>query len=62
MGISSTTYYNGFGGAGRDFTTRHSQAVTFDAVNYRQTGGGRDTYISLDNGGIFHPYRPDHNP
>ena len=35
MGISSMSYYNGFGGASRDFTTRHSQAMTYDAVNYR---------------------------
>jgi hypothetical protein len=26
------------------------------------TGGGRDTYISLDQGGMFHPYAPDHQP
>ena len=62
MGISSMNYYAGFGGAGIDFTTRHSQAVTYDAVNYRVNGTGRDTYISLNNGGLFHPYAPDHQP
>lgn len=25
-------------------------------------GGGRDTYISLDNGGFFKGYAPDHQP
>lgn len=60
MGISSMTYYNGFGGAGKDFQTRHSQPLGFDAVNYRVNGTGRDTYISLDNGGLFKGYKPDH--
>lgn len=32
----------------------------FDAVNYRVNGTGRDTYISLDNGGLFKGYNPDH--
>ena len=60
MGCGSMTFQNGFGGQSRDYVTRHSQAITYDTMNYRQNGGGRDTYISLDNGGFFAPYAPDH--
>jgi len=60
--VNNLTHYAGFGGAPRDFSTRHSQPLSFDAVKYRVNGTGRDTYISLDNGGLFHPYHPDFQP
>lgn len=62
MGCGSMNYQKGFGGLGRDYTTKHSQAITYDTLNYRVNGTGRDTYISLDNGGFFAPYAPDHQP
>jgi len=58
------SYYNGFGGAARDFTTRHNLPLvsSFDCANYRVNGGGRDTYISFDNGNNFKAYHPDLHP
>lgn len=57
-----TTYYNGFGGAPRDFCTVHyTNSMPAPGV-YGVNGTGRDTYISMDNGGFYNPYHPDLHP
>ena len=62
MGVGSTTHYNGFGGAPRDFVTVHNTNSMPSAGIYCQNGLGRDTYISMDNGGLFKQYHPDMHP
>ena len=47
------TRYNEFGGAPRNFITRNALPVVPDVGVYRINGTGRDTYISMDNGGNF---------
>jgi hypothetical protein len=53
MACGPSTYYNGFGGAPRDFTTIHNTNSMPSAGSYFVNGTGRDTYISMDNGGFF---------
>tara|TARA_B110000503_G_C6938005_1_gene325668 strand:+ start:84 stop:413 length:330 start_codon:yes stop_codon:yes gene_type:complete len=62
MGVGATTYYNGFGGAPRDFNTVHNTNSMPTAGCYMINGTGRDTYISMSNGGFFKEYHPDLHP
>jgi hypothetical protein len=62
MSAGATTYYNGFGGAPRDFTTVYGNVSNSGPGIYIQNGTGRDTYISMSNGGFFREYRPDFHP
>jgi len=62
MGVGATTYYNGFGGAPRDFMTVHNTKSMPSAGCYMINGTGRDTYISMSNGGFFKEYHPDLHP
>jgi hypothetical protein len=56
------TRYNEFGGAPRNFLTRNALPVVPDVGVYRINGTGRDTYISMDNGGNFLHYAADKQP
>jgi len=53
------TRHHEFGGAARDHVTRNAHALMPDVGVYRVNGTGRDTYISMDNGGNFLPSGAD---
>ena len=57
--VGQINRHNQFGGQSRDFITSNTQAIMPDLGVYRINGSGRDTYISLDNGGSFNPYHAD---
>lgn len=57
--VAQLTHYNEFGGGPRNYITSNTNAIMPDVGVYRINGTGRDTYISLNNGGNFRPYGPD---
>ena len=55
----ASNYQKGFGGAARDYVTLSSMPLMPMYGVYRVDGNGRDSYISMDNGGYFKAYNPD---
>ena len=53
LSVSQITRPQGFGGAPRDYITSNTHKIMPDVGVYRVNGTGRDTYISLNNGGNF---------
>ena len=56
---SGITYYRDFGGAGRPQVTRQTMGIVPMSSHYKVDGHGRDTYISMNNGGLYSAYNPD---
>lgn len=53
--------YNKFGG-GRADNLSKSTLCFAKPSQYAVNGTGRDSYIALDNGGLYHAYEPAYNP
>ena len=54
----ANTYYNQFGGAAPDCLTKAAFFSTAKPSIYANDGVGRDTYIAVDNGGLYKAFRP----
>jgi hypothetical protein len=59
---SASTFYNGFGGSRPDYQTKQGYGIVPMASFYKNDGRGRDSYISMDNGGLFHGYEAELQP
>lgn len=53
--------YTKFGGGRPDTQTKNMGGCARPS-HYAVDGTGRDTYISLDNGGLYHPFEPSYAP
>ena len=59
---SAASYYNGFGGSRPSNQTKQGYGIIPSATHYATDGQGRDSYICMDNGGLFFPYDADLQP
>ena len=55
--MASNDYYKSFGGTSCNFLTKQSMGAARPSI-YPTNGGGRDTYIDGNNGGLYKPQRP----
>ena len=53
---NATNYYKEFGGNSTSFLTKSQYGIVPLASHYKVDGGGRDSYINIDNGGLFAPF------
>ena len=58
----AATYYNGFGGSRPTSQTKTGYGILPLASHYKTDGQGRDSYISMDNGGLFFGYEAELQP
>ena len=55
--MASNDHYRNFGGSSCNFQTKQMGGAAKPSV-YATNGGGRDTYIDGNNGGLYRPERP----
>ena len=56
---NAINFYSGFGGNSPSHITKQSYGIVPLASHYKPDGYGRDTYIGMDNGGLYKEYNAD---
>lgn len=59
---SGINYYHGFGGSSPSSITKQTYGIVPLASHYKHDGQGRDTYIGVDNGGMYIPTTAELQP
>ena len=50
-----------FKSTGGDYLSKSTMWMAKPSI-YAVNGSGRDSYIAIDNGGLYYPYEPSYNP
>lgn len=58
----AVNYYTNFGGTRSNSQTKQGYGILPMASHYKCDGQGRDSYICMDNGGLYRPYEAELQP